>query len=659
LADRAALAIDNAQLYTAEQVAREAAERAARLADQQAVHLARLQTITAAFSEALNLEAVLDVMIEQTVAALDADAGAVVLLAPDGVTLEVVRTLNFPSAAVVSRFPLESDAPAAEAVRTGEAVWVESTAEFAARFPSFSPVRQPVPYQSVAYLPLEVEGRRLGSLAINFAAPRTFSPEERALLLAMARQGAQALQRTRAYESEKVARAAAETARQRLAFLAEISRSLAVSLDYASTLQTVLRQTLPALADFCTIYQFTPDGLVETVALAHRDPAREPLMHTLEEVYRPVLGPAGGLFAQAAHQRVPRYTNLTPEQLAGVSADPQVTRLLRELQVESVLHAPLISTGRVLGMLTLVYAGSGRHYGPGDLEVVQEVTRRAAVALENAQLYAEAQRLNAELEARVAGRTAQLAAANTHLEAQVVERTRMEAELAQSQAQLRQLNAYMQAAREDERTRISREIHDELGGTLTGLKMDVARIRKAVAGHEQAELVGPRLEALSQMIDAMVQTVRRIATDLRPALLDDFGLAAAIEWQLQEFAKRSGLTCTFDTQLGELEWNAAASTGVFRAFQETLTNVARHAQAKRVAVSLTLAAGTVELRVQDDGRGIPAGELAGLMSLGLAGMRERIAALNGLLAISGQPGRGTTVVIQVPLERLLRQPPTT
>ncbi len=657
LADRAALALDNAQLYAAEQVARAAAERAARLADQQAVRLARLQTITAAFSEALSLDAVLDVMIEQTMAVLDADAGAVVLLADDGVTLAVVRTLNFPSAAVVSRFPLESGAPASEVVRTCTAVWVETPAEFAARFPAFAPARQSLPYQSVTYLPLEAEGRCLGSLVINFVAPHTFPQEERALLLAMARQGAQALLRTRAYEAERVARAAAEVARQRLAFLAEISRALAASLDYASTLQTVLRQTLPTLADFCTIYQFSPAGQVETVALAHRDPDREPLLRALEAFYRPELGPAGGLFAQAAHQRVPRYTQSAPEQLAGQLADPQATALLRELQVESVLHAPLISSGRALGMLTLVYAGSGRHYGPGDLDVVQEVTRRAAVALENAQLYAEAQRLNAQLEARVSSRTAQLAAANVHLEAEVVERTRMEAELAQSHTQLRELNAYMQTAREDERTRISREIHDELGGTLTGLKMDVARIRKAVEGHEAAEKVSPRLEALSQLIDEMVQTVRRIATDLRPALLDDFGLAAAIEWQLQEFAKRSGLTCTFDTPLDELEWDAAASTGVFRAFQETLTNVARHAQASRVTVSLTQAGDLVALRVQDDGRGLPTSAPAGLKSLGLAGMRERIAALNGRLTISGAAGQGTTVLIEVPLARLLRQPP--
>jgi signal transduction histidine kinase len=320
-----------------------------------------------------------------------------------------------------------------------------------------------------------------------------------------------------------------------------------------------------------------------------------------------------------------------------------------------VLYAPLISSGRTLGMLTLAYAGSGRRYGPADLDVVQEVTRRAAVALENAQLYAEAQRLNAELEARVASRTAQLAAANTDLEAQIARRSLVEAELAQSHAELRKLNLYMQAALEDERTRISREIHDELGGTLTGLKMDVARIRRGLDGRPADHKFVPQLEALSAMIDEMVQTVRRIATDLRPALLDDFGLAAAIEWQVQEFGKRSGLACTFDNQVGELAWDPAASTGVFRAFQEALTNVARHAQASQVAVTLSRVGNTVELRVRDDGRGIPAGQLVGLKSLGLAGMRERVTALDGKLAISGEPNQGTLVLIQIPLERLLRR----
>ena len=251
----------------------------------------------------------------------------------------------------------------------------------------------------------------------------------------------------------------------------------------------------------------------------------------------------------------------------------------------------------------------------------------------------------------MSARTAQLAAANRELENEITERTRMEGELARSHAQLREVHAHMQAAREDERTRIWREIHDELGGMLTGLKMDVARLNKGLPA-----AASERLSALSSMIDETVRTVRRIATDLRPALLDDFGLAAAIEWQLQEFAKRSGLDCQFDSQLDDLEWDADASTGVFRAFQETLTNVARHAEARQVRVTLAPVGELMELRVEDDGRGITTGDLAGLKSLGLAGMRERIEALHGRLVINGTPGAGTKVVLQVPLHALRRQP---
>ena len=652
-AARAALAQENAQLYTAEQSARQAAEQAAQQADQQSVRLARLQTITAGFSEALSADQVLDVMMEQTLAALDADAGAVALVTPDGTALEVTRTLNFPATAVVTRVPLDSPAPVAEVVRTGEAVWVASSAEYEQRFPAFAEYRRTTPFQSVAYLPLEVEGRRLGSLAVNFEAAREFTPEERALLLAMARQGAQALQRTRRYEAERAARAAAEAAQQRLSLLAEISRAVATSLDYASIVQTVLRLPLPTLADFCALFWFGPGGTAEAVAVAHRDPAREPELLALGPHYQPLLGAQDKLFAEAARARVPLYTHLTAERREQLAVDPRIGAALEAWQVESVLHAPLISGGRTLGMLTLVFAGSGRRHSAAEVELVQEITRRAAVALENAQLYAEAQQLNSDLEARVTTRTAQLAAANRELENEVTERTRMEAELARSHAQLREVHAHMQAAREDERTRISREIHDELGGMLTGLKMDVARLNKALPG-----AATERLESLSGMIDEMVRTVRRIATDLRPSLLDDFGLAAAIEWQLQEFAKRSGLDCEFESPLSDLEWDPDSSTGVFRAFQETLTNIARHAQAERVRVTLGAVDEMVELCITDDGRGISTGELAGLKSLGLAGMRERIEALHGTVTITGAPGQGTTVVIRVPLRELRRRTAT-
>jgi signal transduction histidine kinase len=298
----------------------------------------------------------------------------------------------------------------------------------------------------------------------------------------------------------------------------------------------------------------------------------------------------------------------------------------------------------------LAFTDSGRQYGPGDMGFADELARRAALGLENALLFAEAQALNAELEARVNLRTAELVRANLSLEGEVADRKRAESELAISREQLRGLTARLQAAREEEGARISREVHDELGGALTGLKMDVAAIRRNLGEADAQKLA--RLEALSAQIDDMVQAVRRIATDLRPALLDDFGLAAAMEWQLSEFKQRAGIDGRFVTNVDNFAWNAEGSIALFRIFQEALTNVARHAQASMVDVRLIREGGELELMVQDNGRGIRLVDQAGAKSLGLAGIRERVRLLDGRCQITGAPGEGTLVLIRLPLRRV-------
>ena len=230
----------------------------------------------------------------------------------------------------------------------------------------------------------------------------------------------------------------------------------------------------------------------------------------------------------------------------------------------------------------------------------------------------------------------------------LTERKAIEDELRSSREQLRQLSSHLQAAREEERARMSREIHDELGGSLTGLKMDVARMAKNADDLSPDELRA-RAAAMSSLIDSTVQMVRRIASDLRPGILDDFGLAAAIEWQLQEFSKRAGLEFAYDSNTDELNLDPASSIELFRLFQETLTNVARHAQATRVAARLAAGADELVLEVSDNGRGISTGEIGNSKSLGLLGMRERVQQLRGELSITGAPGQGTTVLIRVPL----------
>jgi signal transduction histidine kinase len=234
-----------------------------------------------------------------------------------------------------------------------------------------------------------------------------------------------------------------------------------------------------------------------------------------------------------------------------------------------------------------------------------------------------------------------LTAANAVLRAETLERKRAEAEL-------RELSARLHSLREEERAYLSREIHDELGGLLTASKMDVIRLRREYP--ENAEFQS-RIQGLLELIDATVQAVRRIATDLRPSLLDDFGLLAALEWQLKEFEQRMGITCHLVTQITEIELNRDCAIALFRVFQESLTNVARHAQATRVEVSVDEQADHLVLRVQDNGRGVSPNDLVNVKSLGLAGMRERVRSLAGELDIQGTPGQGTLVLVKIPLEK--------
>lgn len=240
----------------------------------------------------------------------------------------------------------------------------------------------------------------------------------------------------------------------------------------------------------------------------------------------------------------------------------------------------------------------------------------------------------------------------------VTERKRATAERERQQRLLHAFSRRVLDAREEERSRLAREIHDELGQSLTGLKMDVTRLNAATeklgsAGEHEA--IAERLGSMSESIDRLIDTVRNVATQLRPAVLDHLGLGAAIEWQASEFWRRFGIRCDVRNELGMEIENAEMATDLFRTFQEILTNVARHAQASRVHVKLRRDGREIAMDVQDDGRGITKSEINN--SLGILGMRERVARHHGTFDISGNPRRrGTTVRVRVPSQGAGRQP---
>jgi two-component system sensor histidine kinase UhpB len=228
----------------------------------------------------------------------------------------------------------------------------------------------------------------------------------------------------------------------------------------------------------------------------------------------------------------------------------------------------------------------------------------------------------------------------------IQDRKQAEDALRCSLAQLRALAARLQSVREEERTRAAREIHDELGQALTAIKLEFTSLLYDLP--EDAGLAAPRGQSILKLLDQTVQSVRRIATGLRPTILDDLGLVAALEWAAEDFQTRTGTKCQINLPEEDIALDPERTTALFRIFQETLTNVARHADATRVDVQLGKETGDLILEVRDNGIGISEEHLSAKTSLGILGMRERALLLGGELTISGAPAFGTSVVVRIP-----------
>jgi signal transduction histidine kinase len=217
----------------------------------------------------------------------------------------------------------------------------------------------------------------------------------------------------------------------------------------------------------------------------------------------------------------------------------------------------------------------------------------------------------------------------------------------ESHIQFRDLSAYLQTAREEERKSIAREIHDELGQALTTIKLELSLLQEEVL-HDATAAVD-HIQSLKERVDATIHTVKSIITKLRPGLLDDLGLTAAIEWQANDFQERTGIVCEVLMNQEDMVINQEISTDMFRIFQETLTNITRHSGASHVIVHFSKSDETIELQVQDNGRGITPEEINDPKSFGLIGMRERAQYWRGVMIIEGKAGLGTIITVQFPL----------
>jgi signal transduction histidine kinase len=291
------------------------------------------------------------------------------------------------------------------------------------------------------------------------------------------------------------------------------------------------------------------------------------------------------------------------------------TEYLSKVGITSMMDVPIYLFGRLEGVICHEHVGPSRHWTEDEQMFAVAVSNLIALAYEQG------------------------------------ERRRAEEQLQQSQHRLRSLTARLESVREDERIRIAREIHDELGQALTGVKLELSLLHDQMPEGRPSLLA--TLESIAKLVDTTIQSVRRIATELRPVVLDQLGLIPAIEWQAREFQSRTGIQCTLDIYLRSVSLSQAGSTAMFRIFQEILTNVARHARASTVNITLQEQAGTLVLEVRDNGRGVTDAELADPKSLGLVGMRERALLLGGETTIKGTPAKGTTVKVRIPLDHIV------
>ena len=351
-----------------------------------------------------------------------------------------------------------------------------------------------------------------------------------------------------------------------------------------------------------TIEEVSPAGTLGSILLVDEggDRVRHGAAPQLPEEYvRQIdgspIGPRAGSCGTAAYRREPVY-------VTDIATDPlwdDYRELARRFGFGSCWSAPILSDEgrRVLGTFA-VYHREPRVPDEAARELLERASHVAGIALERREL----------------------------------------------DEQLRALAARNESIREDERTAIARDIHDQLGQALTALKLDLGWLGRRITADE---LLG-KLDEMARATDEIIRTVRRISADLRPGVLDDIGLQAAIEWQAEEFEKRSGMRCRVRAEIGDLRLERELATTIFRIFQESLTNVARHADAREVDVTLVLDHGQIRLEIADDGVGIP--EVGPRNStLGILGMGERARRLGGSCTVKRRTPRGTAVTLVMPL----------
>ncbi|QPJ60748.1 MAG: GAF domain-containing sensor histidine kinase [Candidatus Nitronauta litoralis] len=312
--------------------------------------------------------------------------------------------------------------------------------------------------------------------------------------------------------------------------------------------------------------------------------------------------------------------------------DPRHERAYDDMTPHGHYIVPLKSGNELVGILFL-YSNIHPAWYQNSQEVLLSIGGLIAGAIQKKQVDLELAAYRDQLESVVESRTAELKATNENLK--------------RSRDQLRKLGNQVQEIREEEKSRIAREVHDQLGQALTALKIDSIQIGKKLP--EELSKLKTRAIAMTGVIDETIQSVQRIATELRPPILDAFGLCEAIAWQAKEYESRYHLKFDVDDLQDSIEMDKKMQVSLFRVFQEAVSNVVRHAKATQVKVRIRLEEGELVFSIEDDGIGIREKDVANFESIGLIGIQERILPYNGRAEFLGTPGKGTVVVVRIPL----------
>jgi PAS domain S-box-containing protein len=346
----------------------------------------RLQRVAELLAEAVTPQQVLDAILTEGVRAAEARAGAIGVLSEDGNSIELLAERGYDPTVMSgwTSFPVEAELPMSEVIRTGEPVFITSLRERNRDYPALAHQAQDA--HALVVVPLTVEGRVFGAMSLSFDEDIEFEPERREMKLALARQAAQALARSRLYAAE-------QAMRERMTFLAEASELLGSSLDYNRTLRQVAQLSVPGLADWCAIDMVGPNGEIERLAVAHQDPEKVRWAYELQDKYPPDPEAPTGV-SQVLRSGEPEFFPYFPQEVldAAIGDDEELRQIVDELGLKSSITVPLIARDRTLGVLTLIAAEQHPPYTETDFELAIELARRAAVAVDNARLFREAER---------------------------------------------------------------------------------------------------------------------------------------------------------------------------------------------------------------------------------------------------------------------------